>query len=149
MFFDMHTDSKTVNSQTAPAGIDAAESKRNEIDLIKRLEELARSRVREEALMSLLKTKTEGSSTIESKEHVARAEPKRSTDWLIVDETPPTTGSASNSLPARRPSTSSDKLLNKRCPDDKLRDRLAPGRNGESNCQSPPFQFHDPFPLEK
>ena len=77
------------------------ESKPNEIDLIKRLEkELTRSRVREEALMSLLKTKTEGSSTIESKEHVARADPKRSTDWLIVDETSPTTTSASNSLPA-------------------------------------------------
>ena len=58
MFFDMNTDSKTVNSQTAPASFDAAESNPNEIDLIKRLEEeLARSRVRKEALMSLLNFK--------------------------------------------------------------------------------------------
>ena len=147
MFFDMNTDSKTVNSQTASASFDAAGSKPNEIDLIKRLEEeLARSRVREEALKSLLKTKTKGSSTIESKEHVARADPKRSSDWLIVDETSPTTASASNSLPARPLSTSSDDLPNKRCPDDKLRDSLTPSQNGEFNYQLPSFQFHDPFP---
>ena len=147
MFFDMNTDSKIVNSQTASASLDAAGSKRNEIDLIKRLEkELARSRVREEALMSLLKTKTEGSSTIESKEHVTCADPKRSTDWLIVDETSPTTASASNSLPTRRPSTSRDDLPKKRCSDDKLKDSLTPSQNGEFNYQPPSFQFHDPFP---
>ena len=104
MFFDMNTGSRTVNSQTAPASFDAAESKPNEIDLIKRLEEeLARSRVRQETLMSL-KTKAEGSSAIESKEHMARADPKRNTDWLIVDERSPTTASAITSLPVRRPS---------------------------------------------
>ena len=48
MFFDMNTDSKTVNSQTASASFDAAGSKPNEIYLIKRLEEeLAHSRVRD------------------------------------------------------------------------------------------------------
>ena len=47
--------------------------------------------------MSLLK-----SSAVESKKHVAHANTKRNTDWLIVDETSPTTASASNSLLARR-----------------------------------------------
>ena len=48
MFFNMNTGSRIVNSQTASASFDAAESKPNEIDLIERLEEeLARSRVRE------------------------------------------------------------------------------------------------------
>ena len=65
----MNTGSRTVDSQTAPASFHVAESKPNKIDLIKRLEEeLARSRVREEALISFLKTKAEGSSAIESKE---------------------------------------------------------------------------------
>ena len=35
MFFDMNMGSKTVDSQTAPASFDAAESKPNEIYLIK------------------------------------------------------------------------------------------------------------------
>ena len=101
MFFNMNMGSRTVNSQTVPTSFDAAKSKPNEIDLIKRLEEeLARSRVREEALMSLLETKAERSNAIERKEHVERADPKRNTDWQIVDETSPTTASASNSLPA-------------------------------------------------
>ena len=150
MFFDMNTDSKTINSQAAPANFDVAESKPTEIYLIKRLEEeIARFRVSEEALMSLLKTKTEGSSAIESKEHVARADPKRSTDWLIVDETSPTTASASNSLAARQLSTSSGDFPNKRCPDDKLRDILTPSQNGEFSYQLPSFQLHDPFPFRK
>ena len=99
--------------------------------------------------MSLLKTKTEESSAIESKEHVARADPKRNTDWLIVDETSPTIASASNSLPARRPSTSSDDSPNKRCPHDKLRDSSIPSQNGEFGYQPPSFQFHNPFPYRE
>ena len=82
---------RIVNSQTAPASFDAAELKPNEIHLTKRLEELARSSVREKALKSLLKTKTEGSSSDRKQRARVRADPKRNTDWLIIDETSPTT----------------------------------------------------------
>ena len=62
MFFKMNRGSRTVNSQTAPASFNAAEST-DGTDLIERLEqELARSRVRQEALKFLLKTKAEESS---------------------------------------------------------------------------------------
>ena len=66
-----------------------------------------------------LKTKAEGSTAIENKEHVESADLKQNTNWLIVDETSLTTASDNNSLPSQQLSTSSNDLPNKSCPDDK------------------------------
>ena len=76
---------------------------------------------------------------------MARADPKRNTDLLVVDETSQTTASANNNLSARQPSTSSYDSPNKRCPDDKLRDSLTPSQNREFSYQLPSFQLHDSF----